>query len=1200
MTALEDQARSLFLAALERPPDRWPEFLDAACGGAADVRARVEQLLHAHQAMGSIHVGGGGPAVTANEPAVAEGPGTVIGPYTLLEVIGEGGFGVVFRAEQGQPVRRTVALKVLKPGMDTRQVVARFEAERQALAIMDHPNIAKVFDGGATPSGRPYFVMELVKGVPITEYCDQNRLTPRQRLELFILVCQAVQHAHTKGVIHRDLKPSNILVGLYDGKPVPKVIDFGVAKAAGQPLTEKTLHTGFGAVVGTLEYMSPEQATLDNLDVDTRSDVYSLGVLLYELLTGTTPARHRRLKEMGLLEALRVIREEEAPTLSNRLSTTEEMAVATNRGTEPAKLVRLVRGELGWIVMTALEKDRTRRYESASGLAADVERYLADEPVLAGPPTAGYWLRKFARRHRLGLAVAGLVLFFLALLVGGAGWVVRDRTARQAVLDREVTQALDGAEEAYRRDRLPEALAELKQAESLLAGGGGREELWERARRWRADLDMAGRLEAIRLEQTVLSGDYYDHARADPAYDAAFRDYGIDVSGLPPAVAADLIRASVVRERLMAALDDWGWVRQGAGPRAQEPLWAIARLTDPDELRNRLRDPAIRGDRKALEALADRLEVAALPPATAVLLGRLLLRAGAAQKAYAVLAAAQQRHPADFWLNTELGGLLTWRLPRFADAAGYLRAGLAARPSEPATMVALAGALRKIGHSDQAMYLLRIAVDLKPDYADAYNGLGGVYTEQGAWEQAVLHFQRSLELNPAAANVHRNLGNAYEQRREWAKAVAAYEEAIRRGNDPIAYEKLLRLSASCPEPKWRDPARVLRLADEAVRRAPRNAAVWDSRASLHVQLRHPDQAIADFSRADQLRPGDAKRLVRLGYELQKVGRWDEALAVFQKALDLAPDDFWVAQDVANAHRLKKNYDQALTYYRQALAINPQAAQGHQGMAYVHMAKGELEEAEREYREAKRLGSTNLGCYLELAEVLERRKRPHEARAVYEEATRLQPTEAFEWYRRGLAQEKLGRHAEAAADFTRAVELEVRPNAIADYLIERAGAHLQAGRPREALGDCEKARDLTPDSAKANNELAWFLANSPEPSLRDPRRAVELAERAVKLAPRDGNCWNTLGAARYRAGDWPGAAAALAKAMELRRGGDAFDWFFLAMTHGQLGHADEARRWYDRAVAWTDKHHPDDAQLRRFRAEAAALLRTDPPNPPNPR
>src|SRR6266571_3169719 len=347
--------------------------------------------------------------------------------------------GTVFMAEQTEPVKRKVALKVIKAGMDSRQVIARFEAERQALAMMDHVNIARVFDGGATENGRPYFVMELVHGVPITKYCDDNHLTPRERLELFVPVCQAIQHAHQKGIIHRDIKPSNVMVTLYDGKPVPKVIDFGVAKATEQKLTERTLFTQYGTMVGTPEYMSPEQAEMSALGVDTRSDIYSLGVLLYELLTGSTPLTHKRMKEAAYAEILRMIKEEEPPKPSTRLSDSGEAlaSISAQRHMEPAKLTKLVKGELDWIVMKCLAKDRNRRYETANGFAADVQRYLADEPVQACPPSVGYRLRKFARRNKGGLAVAALVLFSLVLLGSGAGWAVRDRTAREEQLAQE-------------------------------------------------------------------------------------------------------------------------------------------------------------------------------------------------------------------------------------------------------------------------------------------------------------------------------------------------------------------------------------------------------------------------------------------------------------------------------------------------------------------------------------------------------------------------------------------------------------------------------------------------------------------------------------------------------------------------------------------------------------------------------------------
>jgi serine/threonine protein kinase/tetratricopeptide (TPR) repeat protein len=419
MTTDQAKVEELFEAARSLAFDQRAAFLTDACGPGTELRAAVESLLTAHDAAGDFLKS---PTVDPDldPPLMFTPPGTVIDRYKLLESIGEGGYGAVFMAEQTTPVQRRVALKIIKAGMDTRQVIARFEAERQALALMDHPNIAKVFDAGVTDTGRPYFVMELVKGVSIIKYCDQHKLSPRARLELFVQVCQAVQHAHTKGIIHRDLKPSNVLVALYDGQAVPKVIDFGVAKATGQKLTEHTMFTGFGDVIGTLEYMSPEQAEMNQLDVDTRSDIYSLGVLLYELLTGSTPLENKRIRQVALMEALRFVREEEPPKPSTRLSTAEQLSsIAANRGLEPKKLGGLVRGELDWIVMRALEKDRTRRYETANGMARDIERYLNDEPVQACPPSAKYRFRKFARRNKAVLttgAIIGVVLVMGTLI----------------------------------------------------------------------------------------------------------------------------------------------------------------------------------------------------------------------------------------------------------------------------------------------------------------------------------------------------------------------------------------------------------------------------------------------------------------------------------------------------------------------------------------------------------------------------------------------------------------------------------------------------------------------------------------------------------------------------------------------------------------------------------------------------------------
>jgi hypothetical protein len=363
------------------------------------------------------------PLLATVEQSAAEKIGTMIGPYKLLQRIGEGGMGVVFMAEQTNPISRRVALKIIKPGMDTRDVIARFEAERQALSIMDHPNIAKVLDAGTTEAGQPYFVMELVKGVPITDYCDDKQLSVAERLQLFVTVCQAVQHAHQKGVIHRDLKPSNILVAQYDDRAVSKIIDFGVAKATNQRLTEKTLFTRFGQIVGTFAYMSPEQAKFNELDVDTRTDLYSLGVVLYELLTGDTPHAKQKLQQAALDEIIRIIRQEDPLRPSARISSIETLpAVAANRHVEPKRLAIILRGELDWIVMKALEKDRARRYETANALAVDIQRHLDNEPVSACPPSATYRIRKAVRRHKMAFGAAFAVASSLLIGLVGTAW----------------------------------------------------------------------------------------------------------------------------------------------------------------------------------------------------------------------------------------------------------------------------------------------------------------------------------------------------------------------------------------------------------------------------------------------------------------------------------------------------------------------------------------------------------------------------------------------------------------------------------------------------------------------------------------------------------------------------------------------------------------------------------------------------------
>ena len=453
---------SLFHQALEKPSDERTAFIAAACGADAALRQRVEVLLAAHSDPKSFlnrpaaevlltsghmpkhNANGGEPAPTSHQVPDAMPGTTVAGRYRLLEAIGEGGMGTVWMAEQRVPVKRLVALKLIKLGMASKTVLARFEAERQALALMDHPNIAKVLDGGTSEDGRPYFVMELVRGIPLTQYCDERRLSISERLDLFVQICQAVQHAHQKGVIHRDIKPTNILVTEHDGRPVPKVIDFGLAKAlqGAHALTEQTLYTAFGAMVGTPLYMAPEQVGISALDVDTRSDVYALGVILYELLTGSTPLEKQRFKEAAWDEICRLIREEEPPRPSVRLSSSDAApSIAACRHTEPEKLGRQLRGDLDWIVLKSLEKDRGRRYETANGLAMDIQRYLADEPIMARPPTSLYRFHKMVRRNKLIVAAAGAVLAALVVGLGLSTWLfIQERNARQRAVAAEAAQ----------------------------------------------------------------------------------------------------------------------------------------------------------------------------------------------------------------------------------------------------------------------------------------------------------------------------------------------------------------------------------------------------------------------------------------------------------------------------------------------------------------------------------------------------------------------------------------------------------------------------------------------------------------------------------------------------------------------------------------------------------------------------------------
>jgi eukaryotic-like serine/threonine-protein kinase len=947
-----DEAAIFNVARQITSEDTRREYLDQACRDDRYLRARVEALLRVHDEDRSFLQRPAEGVPASPEPRVREGPGTQIGPYKLLQQIGEGGFGTVFMAEQQQPIRRLVALKIVKPGMDTRHVVARFEAERQALALMDHPNIARVLDVGATVSGLPYFVMELVKGVPITRYCDEHRLTPQERLRLFAGVCQAVHHAHQKGIIHRDLKPTNVLIAAYDGKPVPKLIDFGVAKALGQSLTERTLVTGFGNLVGTLEYMSPEQAEFNALDVDTRADIYGLGVLLYELLTGTTPLTHARLKESVMSEALRLIREEDPPKPSLRLSESKESlsSISAQRKLEPAQLTKEVRGDLDWIVMKCLEKDRNRRYDTAGALATELERYLRDEPVEACPPSVWYRSRKLARRHRMALGAAALVLFFIGLLGIGAGWAIRDRAARSASLRQEVGSALEEAQTLAERDKLSEAVSAVKRAEALLAGVDGNADLHEGVRQWRSDLDMARRLEEIRLEGAAVKDENFDNAAADPAYRKALRDYGLDLDVQDPEAVAERIRASSIKNHLLASLDDWMWQGPKPGRPGMAGLTSIARAVDADPWRDKLRDALQRRDGAFLESLAREKQVQTLPPASQLHLAKALAALDKRAPAIEVLRQAQRRHEGDFWINHELGRYLCVATPaRSREAVGFFRAALALRPGNPGVHLNLGAALLS-QDSAEAEAEFRAALQLKPDYADARNNLGRALLAQGKTREAIAEFHEALRLKADLAEALVNLGAALGRQRQFDEAIAKLKEAI-------------HLKPNFATAHWYlgDALLNQRQFDEAIGEYQEAIRCNPNVATTHLNLgtalwrrdRH-EEAMAEYRQAIRLEPGNALAHYNLGFLLYGQKRLDEALAEYKETVAIDPKHAQAHFGMGNAFRDQGRIDDAIAEYRKAIHLKPDFANAHYNLGVAFQKQGDLEQAAACYREAVRL------------------------------------------------------------------------------------------------------------------------------------------------------------------------------------------------------------------------------------------------------
>jgi serine/threonine protein kinase/tetratricopeptide (TPR) repeat protein len=997
-----DRAESVFAAAVALPAAERAAYLDRACAADPELRRRAEALLRAHDQREHFLDRPAAPWGTVDHTPDGVAGTVIAGRYKLLEMIGEGGMGTVWRAEQREPVKRLVALKLIKPGMDSGAVLARFEAERQALALMDHPHIAKVLDGGTTENGHPYFVMELVKGLPLTDYCDDCRLSVQERLNLFVHICSAVQHAHQKGIIHRDLKPSNILVTEHDGKPVPKVIDFGLAKALGATaLTERTLHTAYGTVVGTPLYMAPEQVGINALDVDTRTDIYALGAILYELLTGTTPLEKRRFKEAAWDEIKRLIREEEPPRPSLRLSSSDALpTLAARRQTEPAKLSRLVKGDLDWIVLKALEKDRNRRYETANGLSMDVQRHLSGEPVLAAPPSVTYRLRKFLRKRRGPVLAAALMLLALVSGISGTSWglveAVKQRDAaddaraaeagQRQLAEANATKAVAAAKEETRQRHIADAHAKKaaeaaeqerkakeREAEQRQAAVAAQRRAMEALQATTDDVmeqllgarPILGPTEKAFLQATLKRWQVFAAEKGDSPEARAIRAEG-------------LFRVALLRRKL------------GEQEPAQAEYWQATTLleqllaefpTNPDyrrdlalcyhNLGNVLRDlnKARESEKYFRQALALQAKLVAEFPGV---LGHRRALANTHYNLSLLLQNLGQRAEAEEQLALALG--LRERLVAEFPAVAAYRHDLAANHNNLAALLQTLD--KRTEAEEQYRQALRLQAKLAADFPDVpiyrqdlgftHNNLGFLLLGLGQPVEAEEHYRQALELLekltaefPAFPTYRHGLAGAHNNLATLLQTLGRTAEAAEQHRQALDHQKKLVAEYS-DVPAYRlelagSHANLGRLFELV---GKRKEAEQQQRLALGMH----EKLVAEFPDVPAYRQALGVCCTNLGNALQAQGKYADAVVQYRRGQSLQKklvadfpaipryrEDLSISHNnLATVHRLLGKLEEAEEYHRQALALReelvaefPDVLGYRQHLAYTHSKLGYL-------------------------------------------------------------------------------------------------------------------------------------------------------------------------------------------------------------------------------------------------------------------